>query len=507
MIQYRCERLSNFAQADKIVSVRIIAQRKPLKHKIRIIGMTNTRLKTVACVMTFLFAVTPARAQTTVSPAEASAIAEDVYIYGYPLVTLEMTRRVTTNTEGPVGMRAPMGQFAHARTFPPITYRDIPGANADTLYSTAWLDLAKEPYVLSIPDAKGRYFMVPMLDGWSDVFEAPGTRTTGDKAGTYVITGPNWKGELPNSVTQYKSATNMVWIIGRAYTTGTEQDYEKVHAFQDKLSVVPLSAYGKDYIPANGKVDADIDMKTSTKEQVLRMDAAAYFKLLATLMKENQPTSADAPMVTQMAKIGLVPGQDWDISTLDPAIAQAVATAPKAALAKIIAFAPNAGKNVNGWQITMPAGVYGTDYLRRAFLNFLGPGWNPPEDAVYLTGKVDSEGKALSGAHDYVVHFAKGEQPPVRGFWSLTMYDPEGFFVANPLDRINLNQRSELNFNDDGSLDLYVQNGSPGKDKKANWLPSPKGDFALFMRLYWPNEKAHSILDGSWMPPHVRAVK
>jgi hypothetical protein len=400
-----------------------------------------------------------------------------------------------------------MGQFAHARKYPPITYRDIPGANADTLYSSAWLDLAKEPYVLKIPDAEGRYFMMPMLDGWTDVFQAPGTRTTGDKPQTYVITGPRWKGELPKGVTQYKSASNMVWIVGRTYSTGTEQDYEKVHSFQDRLSLIPLSAYGKDYTPPKGKVDPDIDMKTSTKDQVIKMDAATYFKLLATLMKDNPPTPTDAPMVAQMAKIGLVPGKDWDISTLDPTIAEGVATAPKGALAKIMAHAPNAGKIVNGWQITLPAGVYGTNYLQRAFVDFLGPGWNLLEDAVYPLAKVDNEGKTLSGAHEYVIHLAKGEQPPVKGFWSLTMYDTEGFFVPNPLDRVNLSQRSPFNFNDDGSLDLYIQKDSPGKDKEANWLPSPEGDFGLMLRLYWPNEKTPSILDGSWMPPAVRAVR
>ncbi len=271
---------------------------------------------------------------------EALQVGVDAYIYGYPLVTMEMTRRVTTNIAASAGMRAPMGQFAHARQYPPITYRDIPGANADTLYSAAWLDLAREPYVLSIPDADGRYFMIPMLNGWTDVFQVPGTRTTGDKAQTYVITGPRWKGELPDGVKQYKSATNMVWIIGRTYSTGTNEDYQKVHAFQDKLSLVPLSAYGKDYTPPKGYVDPDIDMKTSTRDQVLKMDAAAYFKLLATLMKDNPPTPADAPMVAEMAKIALVPGNDWDIGTLDPTIAQGVAEAPKAALAKIMAHAP-----------------------------------------------------------------------------------------------------------------------------------------------------------------------
>jgi hypothetical protein len=293
----------------------------------------------------------------------------------------------------------------------------------------------------------------------------------------------------------------MVWIIGRIYTTGTAQDYEKVHSFQDKVSLVPLSAYGKDYTPPKGKVDPDIDMQTSTTNQVIKMDAAAYFKLLATLLKDNPPTVADAPMVAQMAKIGLVPGKDWDISALDPTVAKGLAQAPEAALAKIRAYEPNAGKIVNGWLITLPSGVYGTNYLHRGLLNWQGPGWNRPEDSVYPMAKVDGEGNALSGANKYVLHFAKGELPEVKGFWSLTLYDSEGFFVANPLDRLNLSQRSNFNFNKDGSLDLYIQKDSPGRDKEANWLPSPNGAFSLFLRLYWPNDKAPTILDGSWMPP------
>jgi hypothetical protein len=155
----------------------------------------------------------------------------------------------------------------------------------------------------------------------------------------------------------------------------------------------------------------------------------------------------------------------------------------------------------------MPAGVYGTNYLHRACLNWQGPGWNRSEDAVLPVARVDGEGKTLSGAHEYVIHFAKGEQPPVKGFWSLTMYDKEGFFVPNPLDRVDLSQRSKLNYNDDGSVDLYLQKDSPGKDKEANWLPSPEGDFGMILRLYWPNEKAPSILDGSWKPPGARAVR
>jgi hypothetical protein len=279
-----------------------------------------------------------------------------------------------------------------------------------------------------------------------------------------------------------------------------------VHSFQDKLSLTPLSAYGKDYTPPKGKVDPDIDMKTPTKDQVIEMEAGAYFKLLATLLKDNPPTVADAPMVAQMAEIGLVPGKDWDISALAPTVAKGLAKAPKAALAKLMAYEPNAGRIVNGWLITRPSGVYGTNYLHRALLNWQGPGWLLPEDSVYPLAKVDGEGTPLNGSNRYVLHFAKGELPNVKGFWSLTMYDREGFFVANPLDRVNLSQQSNFNFNKDGSLDLYIQKDSPGKDKEANWLPSPSDAFSLLMRLYWPSDKAPSIIDGSWMPPAVRAV-
>ena len=201
-----------------------------------------------------------------------------------------------------------------------------------------------------------------------------------------------------------------------------------------------------------------------------------------------------------------MPGEDWDISALAPAVANGLARAPQAALAEMKAYAPKAGRILNGWLITLPSGTYGTDYLHRALLNWQGPGWNRPEDSVYPMAKVDGDGNPLSGDKKYVLHFAKGELPHVEGFWSLTMYDSEGFFVANPLDRVSLSQRNDFNFNADGSLDLYIQNDSPGEDQEPNWLPAPEGAFALFMRLYWPSDKAPSIIDGSWMPPEVRAV-
>jgi uncharacterized protein (TIGR03000 family) len=440
------------------------------------------------------------------SEAEALAIATDAYVYGYPLVTMEMTRRVMTNAVEPQGTHAPMGQFVNMREYPTAAFKEVTAPNADTLYSAAWLDLAKEPYVLSIPDPKDRYYLFPMLDGWTNVFQDPGKRTTGDKAQKYLITGPGWSGTVPEGVTEYKSPTNMVWIIGRTYCTGTPEDYKAVHAFQDQLSLVPLSAYGKDYTPPKGTVDPSIDMKTAPREQVNKMKAGDFFNLLAKLMKDNPPAKEDAAIVAKLKKIGIEPGKDFDISKLDPTVARGVEKAVKPGLEKIVGHMKDAGKAVNGWVYPVPAGVYGTDYFQRATITYFGLGANRTKDAIYPTSEKTADGKPYNGANRYTMTFPKGQLPPVDGFWSLTMYDEHYFFVENPLNRYTLSQRDQLKANDDGSVTLYIQSESPGKDLESNWLPAPKGKFVLMLRMYWPKEKEPSILDGSWKPPAVALV-
>jgi hypothetical protein len=440
-------------------------------------------------------------AADAVTDQEASETGIEAYIYGYPLVTMEITRRVMTNVAEPSGAHAPMGRFLLMRKYPDAAFRDVTAPNADTLYSTAWLDLTKEPYVLSLPDMNDRYFLMPMLSGWTDVFEVPGKRTTGTKAQTYAITGPGWKGKLPDGVKQLKAPTNLVWILGRTYCTGTPEDYKACHAVMDKYDLRPLSAYGKAYKLPTGKVDPAVDTKTAVREQVHKMSAAAYFTLLAKLMKDNPPAEADAPMVKKLATIGIVPGKDFDSQKLPASAAKSI---PKAAQDKIMGHFQQGGSDLNGWIFTTKAGVYGTDYLQRAFITAIGLGANRPQDAVYPTSAADTEGKPYSGANKYTVHFAKGRTPPANAFWSITMYDANYFFVDNPLSKYTVSPRNDLQYNDDGSLDLYIQNESPGKDKEANWLPAPKGKFVLMMRLYWPAEKMPSIIDGSWAPPAVK---
>ncbi len=439
---------------------------------------------------------------------EARESAIDAYVYAYPLVTMEITRRVMTNVEKPEGSKAPMGQFARLRAYPAVDDHSVTAPNADTLYTLTWIDVGKEPWILSLPDMKDRYFLFPMLDMWTNVFEVPGKRTTGTKAQKYAITGPGWKGELPAGVTEYKSPTALVWLLGRIYSSGTPEDYKAVHALQDQISVVPLSAYGKPYTAPAGKVDAAIDMKAAPRDQVNAMDAAAYFKLAAQLMKDNPPAAADAPMVAKLAKLGIVPGQDFDPAKLDPAVLKGMNDAIKPAQGKISSL-PEAivrgdAKLEHGWLFFPKTGVYGTNYLNRSLITWYGLGANRPEDAVYPTAEGPELIKKFNGANKYVMRFEKGQLPPVNGFWSITMYDQSYFFVPNPINRYNVSSRSKFKANPDGSIDVYVQNESPGKDKEANWLPAPKGEFVLMMRLYWPKEKPPSILDGTWKPPVVK---
>ena len=446
--------------------------------------------------------------ETDVKEREARATAIDAYVYAYPLVTMELTRRVLTNVAAPEGAVAPMGQFAKLRTYPAVDNHAVTAPNADTLYTLLWVDVSKEPWIIGIPDMKGRYALFPMLDGWTNVFQDPGKRTTGTGPQKYAITGPGWTGTLPKGVTEYKSSTGIVWVLGRIYCTGTPEDYKAVHALQDQMSVVPLSAYGKPYTPVPGVVDANIDTKTAVRDQVNAMDAASYFKLFAQLLKTNPPLPGDEPVIAKLASIGIVPGQDFDPSTLDPAVAKGVAASAKPGQDKVIEWQKEGivagdGKIENGWFYFTKTGVYGTNYRQRALVTWIGLGANRPEDAVYPFSEGPDVLKKYSGANKYVIHFNKGEMPPVDGFWSLTMYDATYFFVPNALNRYTVSQRDKLKPNPDGSVDLYIQHDSPGKDKESNWLPAPADQFILMMRLYWPKGTPPSLLDGSWKIPRV----
>src|SRR5262245_5807282 len=450
----------------------------------------------------------PGRAQDKLTPKEAVEIATDAYVYGYSLITTEVTRVQMTNVTKVEGLRAPMNRFINAKRYPPADYRGVSAPNADTLYSLAWLDLT-EPQVCSHPDMGKRYYLFEMTDLWMIDFESPGTRTAGGAAANYLITGPGWKGEVPAGMKHIPVATRYLVILGRTFADGTEKDYEAVNAPQAQYKRTPISAWGKSYTYQAPPVNPDPGFSMTEKPQkaILDMGTAKYFDLMAKLMgAAAPPAKADGPMLTRMAKIGIVPGKPFDKAKLDPAVQAALKDIPKVALEKIEANKNSVGQMVNGWVITKGLGVYGTDYLKRAVVAAFGWPANREKDAVYPYTEVDGDGKKLTGANKYTLTFPKGQTPPVDGFWSITMYeiDQGWWFVPNPLNRFTVSPRDNPKYNADGSLTLYFQNESPGKDREANWLPAPKGPFIPMLRMYWPKEKNPSILDGSWTPPAVQ---
>jgi hypothetical protein len=436
---------------------------------------------------------------------EARDIAIDAYIYFYPLLSMDITRLQSTNIEaGKKFGKGPMNTFVNVPAYPPADLKVVVRINFDTLYSIAWLDLTQEPQVISVPDTDGRFYLLPMLDMWTDVFASPGWRTTGTKAANFLVTPPGWVGAVPEAFTRLSGPTPYIFIIGRTRTDGPA-DYDAVHEIQAGYKVTPLSRWGKDPAPVTVKIDPSVDMKTPPKIQVDTMPAEKYFTYAAELLKLHPPHSTDEPIIARMNRIGIEVGKNLDFSKLDSVVQKALASAPKDAQEIMAWKVTTIARVANGWSMnTDTMGVYGNYYLKRAMVSQLGLGANLPEDAIYPLNLADDTGKPLDGANKYKIHFDKETTPPVNAFWSITLYDNEGFQVGNALNRFAVSGWMPFKTAPDGSLDLYFQNESPGRDKEANWLPAPKGAFNLTMRLYSPQADA---LTGKWNPPPVHRVQ
>jgi hypothetical protein len=440
-------------------------------------------------------------AQSPVSEQQAHAIGVNAYLYFYPLVTMDITRKQSTNiAAGKEFGKGPMNAFTNVPAYPPGDFKGVVRVNFDTLYSIAWLDMTTEPMIVSAPNTDGRYYLLPMLDMWTDVFASPGWRTTGTQAANYLVTPPSWRGEVPAGMTQISAPTPYVWIIGRTKTDGPP-DYDAVHKIQAGYKVTPLSQWGKPAQPAAVTIDPSVDMKTPPKTQVDTMPADRFFAYAAELLKINPPHITDEPIIAQLKRIGFEPGKSFDLDKAAPAIRNALAKAPEEAQQLMAWKVPTLARVVNGWSMNVDTmGVYGNYYLKRAMVAQLGLGANLPDDAIYPLNIADESGKPLDGANKYVLHFEKTDMPPVDAFWSVTLYDSEGFQVPNVINRFVISSWMPLKYNADGSLDLYFQNENPGTNKEANWLPAPKGPFNLTMRLYAPESQA---LTGKWNPPPV----
>src|SRR5262245_8294598 len=481
---------------------------------------SNTRLTFGTLVVALSAALLPlsaddrgvVTAMTAVPPAistSSASTALDAYIYGYSLVTTDVTRVQMSNVPKVEVLRGPINQFINVPRYPPANYRGVSAPNADTLYSLAWLDVS-EPMVFSHSDMGNRYHLFEMVDLWMTVFASPGTRT-GDRADAdYLITGPGFTGQVPKGMKHIQCSTRYIVILGRTYADGTQKDYEAVNALQAQYRITPLAEFGDEgYVSKAPPVDPNpgFSMTAKPQEVILGMSTADYFNRMARLMcKDAPPSPADAPMLERMKTIGVEPCKPFDATKLDAATQAAL---PKLALTRIGAAKDTAfGTVVDGWVVTKGLGVYGTDYMKRAAVAAFGWPANLQNDAVYPYTEVDATGQKLSGVNKYTLTFPKGQTPPVNGFWSFTMYeiDQGWWFVPNALNKFTVSPRNNLTYNADGSLTLYFQNVSPGKDKENNWLPAPTGDFILMLRMYWPKETTPSILNDTWKPPRVEKV-
>lgn len=425
-------------------------------------------------------------------PDEIQEISERAYIYAYPLVLLGATMSAL-----------PVNRLVHVSAFPDADFRLIVRPNADTLYTNAWIDVSNEPMLLHVADSGGRFYLLQFMDAWTETFADPGKRTTGTGEAWFAVAGPGWSGELPPDVTRLNAPTNQVWLLARTQTNGA-RDYDNVHAFQRGMRLVPLSEY-----PGVSQTSGSIPSSRGPggvppPDRIKAMDPAAFFAAFAQEMKANPPHTADASLIHDLARLGVVPGQDFDVSRLTPEQRGALNRGVRAAMARVEGFVASGAATTPGWtSFQGTIGRYGTNYVARAVTARVAVGANPAEDAVYISSSADGERQALSGSLRYRMHFEASNLPPVLAFWSVTAYDQGGYFIGNPISRYAIGDRDPLKFNPDGSLDLYIQSQSPGPDRESNWLPSGDGPFNLTFRLYWPKP---AILEGRWHPPAVERV-
>ncbi len=430
------------------------------------------------------------------------------YIYAYPMVLLDTTRTQSGHLDN---------TLYHARTFAEPTDTNVVRPNVDTLYSSAYLNLSKGPLTLTLPDMGDRYYMIQLMDAWTDTFADMGTRTSGNARQKFMIVPPNWTGTIRNNnVNIIKAPTDRVWLLGRIYSDGTTADLKIVNQLQNEMHLTKSASSASESATLAeadeeaGDEDTTVGGTTSSNsgltppQIVAQMDAETFFTAFANIMKQNKPHAEDWPMRALMNKIGIYPGSSFRFSSLSTDTQSALNTAVTDALTVIAknipAIQPGTVEN-NTWLFnTLFLGSYGAAYPYRAFMALYGLGANLTDDAIYPSATISLDGSA----HTYTIHFASGQLPPVNGFWSITMYTSRGYLYANSINKYAFRSADSFVTNSDGSIDLYIQNQPPSDPglQASNWLPCPAAAFAMNLRMYWPSTQ---ILYGtsSWKMPAI----
>jgi len=433
-------------------------------------------------------------------------------VWGYPLITNIRTIDQSTDPQHFSDSEAngPWNEFQYRTALANASFTQLVTPNVDTLYGSVYYDLEEQPLVISIPAGIDRYFVLQFIDAYTNNYHYLGTRTTGTAGGTYLLTGPNWNGTLPSDMVEIKSPTNFGLVFERVLVNGPD-DLQKAIEIEKSVKAIPLSIYENKTSSATTSQDPIAFYNTSLPglPKFIPPTGVKIFNELAYYLGKNMPPANESYILEKFAKIGIVPNIELNNKsslsfneTISNALQQGISNGEKLIDSELKTF----GRVVNGWNIDTKLGKAVGDYLNRATLAKYGLWGNTADEALYPNTTVDGDGKPLTGINNYVMHFGKGELPAVKkgGFWSVTVYD-HNLLYDNPINRYVINDRTpSLKFNDNGSLDIYLQHEKPtDPEKVANWLPIPIGPFSMTMRLYIPTQ---SVLDGQWSPPPVQLV-
>lgn len=474
----------------------------------RRLGLSGVAAMVIALIVALPSATAGVSGTQSPDYQRALKLGVQAYVYGYPLLDTNRVFLTSTSVNVPNGKGGgPVNEFSHFRRLTDPADKTVVAPNHDTLYSMAWLDLSRQPVVLHMPVVKKRFVVFELVDPYTTNFALIGS--VGFGPGDYAIVPPGWHGTLPRRVKRVNSPYTRVWVIGRTYIQGAA-DTPNVVRIQNQYAITPLNKWGTNYKP---KRPQHINLKTHDYKvpgTAPGQDPLAFFDALGDQLNRFPPPAADAQLLRALRTVGIGPGlHPSSDSALSAATLRGLHDAVAAGATQVTTdlqklFLSIAPKH-NGWLVAR-TGTYGTDYSGRAVTDKIGLGAPQSQMAIYPFTITDSQLHPLSGANRYVAHFAASDIPfPVKSFWSMTMYDANGFFVPNSAHVYLLNNRSNLFYNSDGSLDLYIQPNAPrDAHQRANWLPSPAGKaFRLMMRLYKPVNVAGIVSGSTWQPPTV----
>lgn len=434
------------------------------------------------------------------APLRAKSIAAQGYVFGFPILLMDATMQASTTEPYPCGLGGPVNSFTHKFNPPEPDFRAVVRPNVDTLYSSAFLDMSGGPMVLEVPEVKDRFYLMAMLDAWTNNFAGPGSQTNGGAATHYLIVGPDWQGDVPAGTELVQAPTHLVWIIGRTELKGAG-DVDAANAIQRQYKLYPQG--GEPVAPPTSACRPMSEM-TEPEEQVKSMDGPEFFSQLDTLMERYPPSETARGLMTEnLTLIGVGGDAETPVEDLPEdvksALTEGIAIGQKALDAgfelsgQLSAWSPDPAK--------VSLGDYGDDFAVRGVVAQIGFGANRNEFATYQNASQDGDLDLLDGAsHDYTLTFEPGKTPPVDAFWSVTVYDKDGFLIGNDIGRYSLGSNSGLVKDAGGATTILFASKQPAGSPQENWLPVPEGEFQVTLRMYAPESP---ILKGGWRAPPI----